>query len=181
MQYICRWTLPHRYPGSLNHLQTDARTFADWGVITNYYRCRWHLHCFGAVYQFTLYLIVGVSGVGTAQSNMVKTFCKRATKGLLICFTICFLLSVGQPDIFTRWTMSNLMDAIQTLPLWRWAEINLTRTFYDEIWWVKYGPGPGFLWLTARLVMPNLEPPYAPLGVQLCTSASGLFTRFDNK
>ena len=48
MQYICRWTLPHRYPGSLNHLQTDARTFADWGVITNYYRCRWHLHCFGA-------------------------------------------------------------------------------------------------------------------------------------
>ena len=116
-----------------------------------------------------------------AVKYMVKTFCKRATKGLLICFTICFLLSVGQPDIFTRWTMSNLMDAIQTLPLWRWAEINLTRTFSDEIWWVKYGPGPGFLWLTARLVMPNLEPPYAPLAVQLCTSASGLYIRFDNK
>ena len=110
-----------------------------------------------------------------------EDFFQKSKKGLLICCTFCFLFSVGQPDIFTRWTMSNLMDAIQTLPLWRWAEINLTRTFYDEIWWVKYGPGPGFLWLTARLVMPNLEPPYAPLGVQLCTSASGLFTRFDNK
>ena len=61
-----------------------------------------------------------------------EDFLQKSKKGLLICCTFCFLFSVGQPGIFTRWIMSNLMDAIQTLPLWRWKEINLTRIFWDR-------------------------------------------------
>ena len=172
MQYICRWTLPHRYPGSLNHLQTDARTFADWGVITNYYRCRWHLHCFGAALSIHIVLIVCVSGVGSAQSNMVKEQQKDCWSALP--FVSCSLLGnlISSPGgLCQTWWMP-------FRPCHYGGE---QRSTLQEHFMMKYGPGPGFLWLTARLVMPNLEPPYVLLAVQLCTSASGLYIRFDNK
>ena len=83
MQYICRWTLPHRYPGSLNHLQTDARTFADWGVITNYYRCRWHLHCFGAALWIHIVTHCGCERGGHCAVKYGEDFLQRSNKRIV--------------------------------------------------------------------------------------------------
>ena len=160
MQYICRWTLPHRYPGSLNHLQTDARTFADWGVITNYYRCRWHLHCFGAALWIHIVTHCGCERGGHCAVKYGEDFLQKSNKRI-----VDLLYHLFPVLCWATWYLHQVdyvkLDGCHSDPAT--MEVSRDQPYKNILWWNMVGE----IWSWSWFLVIDRQAGYAEFGAAL--------------